>query len=297
MNPPPSRGIWRSILKLQFLARQLVEGFSTGLHQSRQRGASIRFKQHRPYVPGDEVKRIDWKVFARSDRYYIRESEQETSLRATLLLDLSGSMNYKGENSGLSKADYAKGLALALASLFVRQQDAVGMVTFDTKPRSVVPASSRPSHLQLLERTLEKQSPRGETSLHRVISEITPRLARRGLLILISDCLEEPASLIKTLAHTRLQQHEILVFQIFDPDELEFPFQDWTRFECLEDQAIAIDSDPIAIRKTYLENLNKFRDELATGCSKHRIQLHLITTNEGYESALKRHLSARSARR
>lgn len=297
MNPPTLRGVWRSISRLQLLARQLVEGFSTGLHRSPQRGASIRFKQHRPYVPGDEVKRIDWKVFARSDRYYIREYEQETSLKATLLLDLSGSMNYKGAKSNVSKGDYAKALALSLASLFLRQQDAVAMVTFDTKLRSFIPASSSPSHLQVLEKTLESQPPRGETSLHRVISAVMPRLGRRGLLILISDCLEEPASLIKTLAHMRLQRHEIMVFQIFDEDELAFPFQSWTRFESLEGHELAIESDPVAIRKTYLENLGNFREELSKGCAKHGIQLYPVTTNESCESALKRHLSNRVARR
>ncbi|MEI7775562.1 MAG: DUF58 domain-containing protein, partial [Verrucomicrobiota bacterium] len=270
---------------------------STGLHRSPQRGASIRFKQHRPYVPGDEVKRIDWKVFARSDRYYIREYEQETSMKATLLLDLSGSMNYKGVKSSVSKGDYAKALALSLASLLVQQQDAVALVTFDTDLRLFIPASSSPSHLQVLEKKLENEVSRGETSLHRVISAIMPRLGRRGLLILISDCLEEPATLIKTLAQMRLQHHEIMVFQIFDEDELEFPFEGWTRFESLEGQGLAVESDPIAIRKTYLENLTKFREELAKGCGKHQIQLYPVTTNESCESALKRHLSNRATRR
>jgi uncharacterized protein (DUF58 family) len=297
MNPPSTSGLWRAISKLQLLARQLVEGFSTGLHRSPQRGASVTFKQHRPYVPGDEVRHIDWRVFARSDRYYIREYEQETSLRATLLLDLSGSMNYTGHAALHSKADYAKTLALALSSLLIRQQDAVGLVTFDSKVRAFVPPSTRPSHLQVLESTLRNQSPAGETSLSRVLREAAPRLGRRSLLVLISDCLEEPETLVKTLAQMRLQHHEVLVFQIFDKDELEFPFQGWTRFESLESQHQHLESDPATLRNTYLENLAKFRSDLAAGCGRHRIQLYPITTDEPCQTALARHLGNRLARR
>jgi uncharacterized protein (DUF58 family) len=297
MKPPPSSGLWRTIAKMQLLARRLVEGFSTGLHRSPQRGASVTFKQHRPYVSGDEVRHIDWRVFARSDRYYIREYEQETSLRATLLLDLSGSMEYAGAAASSSKADYAKVLALALASLLVRQQDAVGLVTFDSKVRTFVPPSTRPSHLQTLERTLQKQLPGGETSLSRVLKEAAPRLGRRSLLILISDCLEEPADLIKALAQLRIQHHEVLVFHILDKDELDFPFQGSTRFESLENQAFQLDTDPAALRSTYLENLAQFRTELSAGCGRNRIELYPITTDEPCEVALTRHLSNRLARR
>jgi uncharacterized protein (DUF58 family) len=297
MNPPSTSGLWRTISKLQLLARQLVEGFSTGLHRSPQRGASVTFKQHRPYVPGDEVRHIDWRVFARSDRYYIREYEQETSLRATLLVDLSGSMEYAGAAAALSKADYAKVLALGIASLLVRQQDAVGLVTFDSKVRTFVPPSTRPSHLQTLERTLHKQLPGGETSLGRVLKEAAPRLGRRSLLILISDCLEEPADLVKALAQLRMQHHEVLVFHLLDKDEIDFPFQGSTRFESLETSDFKIDTDPAALRSTYIENLARFRSDLNAGCGRHKIELYPVTTDEPCETALTRHLSNRLARR
>ncbi len=297
MNPPPRSGLRRTLSKLQLLARQLVEGLATGLHRSPHKGASVTFKQHRPYVPGDEIRRLDWRVFARTDRFYVREYEQETNLTASLLVDLSGSMAYCGANSSCSKLEYARDLAGLLATTLIQQQDAVGLVTFDQKIRSLVPARSRPSHLPVLQAALAQEIPSGETSIAQVLRELAPRLGRRRLLILISDCLDEPSSLLKALAQLRHQQHEIIVFQVFDRDELTFPFQGWTRFESLEAEGIHLDADPAAIRKTYLENLARFRAELSQGCSRHQVQLCPVITDEPCESALSAHLSRRLLRR
>ncbi len=297
MKPPAPSGIQQALARLQLLAKQLVEGFSTGLHKSPHRGASVTFKQHRPYVPGDEVRHIDWKVYARSDRYYIREYEQETSLRATLLLDLSGSMAYRGEASLPSKADYAKQLALALAKVLIRQQDAVGLFTFDSKIRAHLPPSARPSHLQLLESIITQEIPSGETSITRVLRAAMPRLGRRGLLILISDCLDDAAELVKVLAQLRNQHHEVLVFQTLAADELEFPFKGWTRFESLETENRHLDLDPAAVRTAYLANLRQFQAELHAGCARNRVQLFQCTTEVPVDSSLARHLSTRTLRR
>jgi uncharacterized protein (DUF58 family) len=297
MKPQHPSGLWRSISKIHLLARRLVEGLSTGLHRSPQKGASITFKQHRPYVSGDEVRHIDWRVFARSDRYYIREFEQETSLRATLLVDLSGSMAYAGAAAPQSKAEYAKTLALALASLLIRQQDAVGLVAFDTKVRVFVPPSSRPSHLQTLEEALRKHAPGGETNLSSVIRETAPRLGKRGLLAVISDCLEEPDALLKALAQLRRQHHEVLLFHVMDKDEQEFPFLGPMRFESLERRGFDLETDPSTIRGIYQENLAQFQADLAAGCGRHGIELFSIITDEPCEAALSRILSKRIRRR
>ena len=198
-EPAPGAGTW-SISNLQLLAKQVVEGLATGLHRSPHKGASVSFKQHRPYVPGDELRRLDWRAFARSDRYYIREYEQETNLRATLLVDLSGSMLYRGTSATLSKADFARQVASCLASLLLQQQDAAGLITFDNKIRSILPSRSRPSHLHLLNEALEKEVPGGETNISSVFEKVGPRLERRGLVVLISDCFDNPQTLLKALA-------------------------------------------------------------------------------------------------
>lgn len=285
------------LLKLQLLARQLVEGFSTGLHRSPQKGASAIFKQHRPYVTGDEVRRIDWQLFARSDRFYIREFEQETSLRATLLVDLSGSMAYAGARAPQSKAAYARSLAMHLATLLIQQQDSVGLLTFDSKLRDHLPPSARPNHLKLLANALERESPAGETSIGSILTAAAPKLGRRGILILISDCLDHSEDLLQAFARLKAKQHEIVVFHILDRDEIEFPFEGWTRFESLERSDEYLESDPSALRKTYLENLAAFQSQLSSGCKRQKVQLCPVVTDEPSESVLARFLVRRQSRR
>lgn len=295
-EPAPSGGTW-SIANLQLLARQVVEGLATGLHRSPHKGASVSFKQHRPYVPGDELRRLDWRAYARSDRYYIREFEQETNLRATLLVDLSGSMLYQGSSAPVSKADFARQVAACLASLLIQQQDAAGLITFDHKIRSILPSRSRPSHLHLLNEALKKEVPGGETDIASVFDKVGPRLERRGLIVLISDCFDKPSALLKALAHLRHQQHEILVFQIWDRDELEFPFESWTRFESMETEGESHVTDPSAFRETYLENVARFRAELTAGCARERIDLIPLITDQPCDAALASYLKRRGQRR
>jgi uncharacterized protein (DUF58 family) len=283
--------------KLQLLARQLVEGLSSGLHRSPHKGASVTFKQHRAYVPGDELRHLDWRAFARSDRFYIKEYEQETNLQATLAVDLSGSMAYRGKAATGSKADYARALARSLAALLIRQQDAVGVVTFDTKIRGHVPPRSRPGHLRVLDAALEAGAVGGETSLSGVLRELGPRLGRRSLLLLISDCLDDSSALVRALAQLRQQQHEVLVFQILDREEVDFPFESWTRFESLENTQEQILVDPSALRRTYMENLERHRSTLREGCGRHRVALYEMTTDVPAEDALPVLLRERLGRR
>jgi uncharacterized protein (DUF58 family) len=283
--------------KLQLLARQLVEGLASGLHRSPHKGASVTFKQHRAYVPGDELRHLDWRAFARSDRFYIKEYEQETNLQATLLLDLSGSMGYAGKAATGSKADYARELARRLAALLIRQQDAVGVVTFDSKIRVHVPPRSRPGHLRVLDAALETGAVGGETSLSGVLRELGPRLGRRSLVLLLSDCLEEPSLLVRALAQLRQQHHEVLVFQILDRDEVDFPFEGWTRFEALEIEGEHVLVDPATLRRTYLENLERHRSALREGCRRHRVALHEVTSDVPAEDVLPQLLTERLRRR
>ena len=284
----------QKISNLQLFARQVVEGFCTGLHRSPHKGFSVEFKQHRQYVPGDEIRHIDWRVFGRSDRFYIREYEEETNLRATLLLDLSGSMAY-GQGA-VTKYQYAVRLAACLAYLMLGQQDSVGMVTFDSKIRRYIPPRSRVSHLQVLMDELQKSKPGGETELGRVFHDLVPKLHRRGVLVIISDLFGDVSELLRALAHFRHAHHEIVVFQIWDRDELDFPFKSWTQFEGLEPSGGKHMLDPVLLREAYLANLAKFRDELSRGCNRHKIDLVPFTTDQPYSEALAAYLSRRRGR-
>lgn len=286
------------ISNLQVLARQVVEGFTSGFHRSPHKGHSVEFKQHRQYVQGDEIRRLDWSVFARSDRHYIREYEEETNLRATIILDRSGSMNYAGSTAGgVSKYEYATKLAACLAYMMVHQADGVGLTTFDTKIRSHIPPRSRVSHLRVILNELEKGKPGGETELGEVFHELEAKLHRRGLLIIISDCFSEVASFLKALAHFRHARHEILVFQIWDRDELEFPFKSWTQFDCMEQEGVKHLLDPAMLRQSYMENLAAFRDSLVRGCRRNNIDLVPFCTDEPYANALAAYMTRRLGRR
>ncbi|MBI1370363.1 MAG: DUF58 domain-containing protein [Planctomycetes bacterium] len=279
---------------LQLLARQVVEGFCSGLHRSPHKGFSVEFKQHRQYVAGDELRRLDWKAYGKSDRLYIREYEEETNLRCTLLLDCSGSMGYTGSTSGgLSKHDYAVRLAASLGYLLLQQQDAVGLVTFDTQIRKYIPPRARPAHLKGMLDELSATKPGGETELAKVFHDLVPKLHRRGLLVILSDCFGAVPDLLKALAHFRHQHHDIVIFQIYDRDELDFPFKQWTRFDSLEDGANRLMVDPVHLRRAYLENLERFREDLKKGCYRHRIDLVPMTTDQPYADALASFLALR----
>ena len=285
------------ISNLQVFARQVVEGFTTGMHRSPHKGFSVEFMQHRQYVPGDEIRHIDWRVFARSDRYYIREYEEETNLRATIILDRSGSMEYGGaQPGGVSKFEYATQLAACLSYLMLQQSDGVGLVTFDTEIRRYIPPRSRVSHMRTILGELEAGKPGGETELGKVFHDLVPKLHRRGLLIIISDCFGEVSNFLKALAHFRHARHEILVFQIWHPDELNFQFKGWTQFDCMERDGVKHLLDPAILRQAYLANLEKFRSELTRGCRRHKVDLVPFTTDEPYAKALAAYLSRRLAR-
>lgn len=281
-----------SLQHLQLFARTVVEGFTTGLHASPHKGFSVEFRQHRPYVQGDEIRRLDWKIFGRSDRFYIREYDEETNLRATIVLDASGSMGYRG-TKGVSKFEYARKLAASLAYLLVSQQDAAGLITFDTKVRDFIPNRTRITHLHHLLEAMVKTEPGAETALAPVIESLAMRLKRRGLIVLISDLFDDPASLLRAIGVLRKKGHEILVFHLLDRDEVEFPFGNWARFENLENIEDFLLLDPAVVRQRYLEVLANFRKELSEGFLKRQIDLVPMITDEPHTEALRKYLALR----
>jgi len=275
----------QSIANLNLFARQAVEGAISGQHRSPHKGFSIEFAQHREYVQGDEIRRVDWKVFAKTDRYYVREYEEETTLRATLLVDCSGSMDYAREG-GISKCQYAMKLAACIAQIIIRQTDSVGMVTFDDQIRSFIPPRSSTSHLRLLYKQMIESRPGGETDLSTIFQKLMPRLQRRGMIFIFTDGFSDQRALLHSLAHFQQASHEVVLFHILDPDEIEFPFSAWTKFENLEMFGQFRTLDPASFRVAYLENLRQFREALKTGCQRHRIDLVPMSTAEPITDAL-----------
>ena len=279
---------------LQVLAKQVVEGFCAGLHRSPHKGFSVEFKEHRQYVPGDDIRSIDWKLFGKTDRLFIREYEEETNLRCTILLDSSGSMAYSGSRShGVTKHDFAVRTAACLSYLMLQQQDSVGLVTFDTQVRKYIPPRSRPKHVQVILNELKQQRPKDETELGDVFYTMVPKMHRRGLLVIISDLFGDVGRLMKSLAQFRHVNHEIIILQVWDPDELDFPFRQWTQFASLESADHRHLVDPAQIRRAYLEKLADFREQLSRGCRRHRVALVPMTTDQPYADALAAYLAIR----
>lgn len=281
-----------SLQSLQLFARTVVEGFTTGQHASPHKGFSVEFRQHRPYVQGDDIRRLDWKIFGRADRFYIREFDEETNLRATLVLDASGSMNYRGQK-GVLKFDYARKLAAAMAYLLMSQQDAVGLVTFDSKIREFIPNQTRITHLHFLLETMIKTQPGKDTSLAPVLESLAQRLKRRGLVILISDFFDDASAILRAIGVLRKKGHEVIALQLWDRDELEFPFGQWSRFENMENDEDFLLLDPAAVRQRYMEVLKTFQEQLKEGFRKHQVDYLSLPTDEPHAAALRSYLALR----
>lgn len=281
-----------SLQSLQLFARTVVEGFTTGQHASPHKGFSVEFRQHRPYVQGDDIRRLDWKIFGRADRFYIREFDEETNLRATLVLDASASMNYRGQK-GVLKFDYARKLAAAMAYLLMSQQDAVGLVTFDSKIREFIPNQTRITHLHFLLETMIKTQPGKDTSLAPVLESLAQRLKRRGLVILISDFFDDAAAILRAIGVLRKKGHEVIAMQLWDRDELEFPFGQWSRFENMENDEDFLLLDPAAVRQRYMDVLKSFQEQLKEGFRKHQVDYLSLPTDEPHAAALRSYLALR----
>ncbi len=285
-----------ALAKLQLFARGVVEGITVGRHRSPHKGASVEFKEHRQYVKGDEIRSIDWKLFGKTDRLYIRQYEDETNLRAMVLLDQSGSMAYSGSRSnGMSKHEFARRLVACLTTLLIRQQDAVGLTTFDTAVREVVPARSKVSHLLAIFETLVASRPGAETALSATLQQVAEKLKRRGLLILVSDCFDDVNTLMRSLAYFTHAGSEVVIFQIWDRDELDFPFRQRTQFRSLESAANQRMVDPNAIRATYLKRVAEFQQQLVERTTRERIDLITCTTDQAYADVLSTYMARRES--
>jgi len=272
-----------TIASLELVAKLVVEGFITGLHKSPFHGFSVEFSQHRPYMPGDSLRFIDWKVLGRTNRYYIKQYEEETNLRAYILLDISRSMLYG--SGAISKARYAAHLAAALAYLFMKQRDATGLVLFDERIRSIFRPRSVFSYLPVLLKAIEQAEFGNDTKISPVLHQIAEQFTRRGLVILISDLLDEPQDVLAGLKHFRHDQHEIMVFHIYDQREMDLNFSGDVIFEDLENGQ-KIRTQPGYIRKNYQQAFNRFLEYYKRECSNNQISYQLLNVHTPYHVAL-----------
>jgi uncharacterized protein (DUF58 family) len=282
------------LASLTWYARGVVEGLHVGMHRSPYTGVSVEFKEHRPYVRGDEVRSIDWKLYGKTDRLYIRQYEHESNLTATLLVDQSGSMSFQGtRGKSVSKHHFAIRLAACLSYLFVSQHDAVGLGLFDTEVRTTLPPRNRVSQLQHLIQALAESKCGGETRLSKSLTEMAGRVGRRGVVFLISDGFDDTASFLQSLSLLRQLAGEVVFFQVWHPDELDFPFSTRTRFLSLEVPGLERILDPLSFRKAYKRNLERFQQEIAEGCSQRRITHVPCRCDESHADLLARVLSRR----
>lgn len=276
---------------LLLVARNLVEGFLTGVHKSPYKGFSVEFAEHRQYYPGDEIRHIDWRAFGKTDRYYIKEYEEETNLKCHLLLDASGSMSYKGAHP--AKMEHARYIAASLAYLMLHQRDSVGLSLHDTQIRAVVPPRTSSKHLLRLLTTLEQAKPAGETALAPLWHSIAQEIKQRSLVVILSDCFDQVPALLRALQHFRHRRHEVLLFHILAPEEIEFPFRKWTQFRNLEISSQRLLVDPQRLRKEYLKNFAQFCQDLRDACGRAQVDYQLIRTDEPVEKALGAYLARR----
>ncbi|HHU13644.1 MAG: DUF58 domain-containing protein [Kiritimatiellae bacterium] len=286
--------------RCELSARGVVEGFISGRHKSPFKGFSVEFAEHRQYTPGDDLRNLDWRVLARKDRYFIKQYIDETNMRVTLLLDASGSMAYAGDEAAprdgrpLSKLAYAQYIAAMLGYLLVNQQDAAGLVTFDTALRTYLPARARASQVRSILETLDQTEPGGETALAKIFHDIAERIPRRGMVVILSDLYDDPAALIQALHHFRYRRHEVLLFHIVAEEELTFPFESYTKFQDLECADNRLPIDPRTIRATYLTRMRAFLDEIEAACGRLKIDYVRMNTRVPYDQALAEYLSLRN---
>jgi uncharacterized protein (DUF58 family) len=271
-------------------ARSLVEGLRVGDHRSPFHGYSVEFVQHRPYVPGDDLRYLDWKSYARSERYLLKQFEQETNFRGYLLLDVSQSMGYG--DGPTNKLEYAKVLVATLAYVILHQRDSVSLALVDSGWRCRLPLSGQPGHWQHILETLAGAEPHGPTALAPRLHELAQQVQRRGLVFLISDCLEAVEPLLAGLRHLRFQGHDVTVFQVLHPEELQFPIEGLVRFEDLETRRHLL-TRPEVIRPAYLRALERYLHSLRQGCEAYRCDYVLLDTSRPLAVALSEYLVRR----
>ncbi len=287
------------ISRLELRARRAVEGFLSGLHKSPYKGFSVEFADYRAYAPGDDLRHLDWRAYAKTDRLVLKEYEVETNLRTHIVLDCSGSMAYP-EHEGtdrMTKWDYAATLAASFAYLLHRQQDGVGLTLFDHAIRRQLPVSSSRAALVGFVQCLQDTQPNDRTDTKIVFQHLADQMPRRGLVVLISDLLTSFDDVANGLQRFRFSQHDVLVLHVLDHDELEFPFTDQTLFEGMEDSDLEIRTDPQALRRSYLDAVQGFVSRMRGACLNHGIDYALLSTADPLDVALTRFLAHRMRRR
>jgi len=279
---------------IDFIARALVEGFLVGLHRSPYHGFSVEFAEYRQYLPGESSSNVDWRVFAKTDRHYVRLYHEETNLRARILLDISASMAATPEPGRISKLDYGRLLAAALAYLFIKQSDAVGLVTFDTQPREVIPPRGSRRQLHHVLRVLSQAEAGERTRVGHVLDSMADRMRRRGLICVISDLIDEPDEVLRGLKHFRHRKHEVLVFHVLDPREIDLDLKHEARFLDPEGELAPIKAQPWHMRESYQARVREWRERLGRECRLHRIDFVPLSTETPYDRALMSYMAKRS---
>jgi uncharacterized protein (DUF58 family) len=280
---------------MELKARTVVEGFLSGLHRSPYKGFSVEFAEYRQYMPGDDLSTLDWKVYARSDRHYVKKFEEETNLECHLLLDVSASMAYRG-GAAMSKLEYGSVLAASLAYLMHRQRDATGLIEFDDRIRGRLPASARPGHLHAILLALDKVTPGAKSDVGRPLHQLAEALGKRSLVVLISDLLDDPDSVVRGLKHLRFRGTDVIVFQVLDPHELLFPFRGAARFTDVE-SADVVTADPARVREGYLEALAALRARYERELRGAGIDFISLDTSKPLDFALLAYLDTRARRK
>jgi uncharacterized protein (DUF58 family) len=279
---------------LSLRARHVVEGTISGLHRSPFHGFNVEFAEYREYSPGDDLRRLDWRVLGRTDRFYVKQYEEESNLRATMVLDCSASMGYGSR--ALNKFHYASVAAASLATLLVEQQDPVGLALFDSEAREVLPPAATQAQLSRIIGLLENAKPDRETQLGTVLQTLSEQVKKRGLIAIFSDLLTDADSLYDGIQRLQYRGHEILVFHVLDPDEIELPFNEMVMFRDIEGSEELL-AEPWAFRKTYQAAMQTFLDEVRTGCGDRGIDYVFLRTDQPLADVLSHYLHSRERRK
>jgi uncharacterized protein (DUF58 family) len=279
---------------LELKARLIVEGYLSGMHKSPYHGFSVEFFQHRAYVPGDDIKHVDWKVYGRTERYFLKQYQEETNLVCWLFLDVSESMQYR--SGPVSKYDYACMVGAALTYLILHQRDSVGLVAFDNRIRRFLRPSSQPSRLKEVTKAMSLGTTREKTRLAPLFHDLAERINRRGLIVILSDFFDDVAELLAGLTHLRHKRHEVVLFHLLDRAEVEFPFQQATLFRGLE-QFSDLLTDPRSLRDGYLAEMDAFISQLQRGCREQNMDYVQLRTDASLAMALSGYLAHRLTRK
>jgi uncharacterized protein (DUF58 family) len=276
---------------MELVAKQVVEGFLTGRHRSPYHGFSVEYLDHRSYTPGDDIRGLDWKILARTDKYHVKLFEDETNLRAHILVDCSKSMAFS--SGGMTKLAYASYLAAALSYLMLKQNDAVGLVLFDSEVRQHLPPKARPTQFRRILELLDHSYSHEDTDVGQVLHDMAERIPRRGLVILISDLIDDEPKIADGLQHFRHNNHEVIVFHVMDDAELTFPYDRLTRFKDMEG-AGRLTANPKSLRNRYLSRIQTFLENLKTMCFERKVGYNLACTKEPYDQFLAAYLEKRA---